>query len=213
MNEQERLLNAYVLAHTEPESELLAQLDHQAHVQLLHPRMVSGHLQGRLLSAISHMIRPHRILELGTYVGYSALCLAEGLAKDGQLVTIDRDDEIEDFARDYIERSPYAECIDFRIGDALQLLPSIDGPFDLVFIDADKREYKQYYDLVIDKVPQGGYILADNTLWDGKVVEPLQRGDRQTQGLLEFNDYVAADARVEKFILPLRDGITIIRKK
>ena len=213
MNEFERLLDHYVLAHSEPEAPLLAELDHEAHVHLLHGRMVSGHLQGRLLSAFSHMIRPRRILELGTYVGYSALCLAEGLAEGGRLLTIDRDDEIEDMARAYIGRSAFAGCIDFKIGDALDLLPTIEGLFDLVFIDADKREYKAYYDLVFDKVPPGGFILADNTLWDGKVLAPLERGDRQTAALLEFNDYVAADRRVEKFILPLRDGITIIRKK
>ncbi|MBP5317960.1 MAG: class I SAM-dependent methyltransferase [Paludibacteraceae bacterium] len=213
MNEFERLMDAYDLAHSEPETPLLAELNHEANMRLLHGRMVSGHLQGRLLSAISHMIRPKRILELGTYVGYSALCLAEGLAEGGRLVTIDRDDEIEDMARDYIGRSPLAARIDFRVGDALKLLPAIEGPFELVFIDADKREYQAYYDLVFDKVPSGGFILADNTLWDGKVLAPLQRGDRQTAALLAFNDFVAADSRVEKFILPLRDGITIIRKK
>lgn len=203
----------YILAHSAPQPELLARLEREANVRLLHPRMVSGHLQGRLLSAISRMLRPRRVLELGTYVGYSAICLAEGLTDDGRLITIDIDDEIEDMARRYIEESPYAGRIDFRIGDALELVPGIDEVFDLVFIDADKRDYLAYYEAVLDKVRPGGFLLADNTLWDGKVLKPVAPADRQTRGLLRFNDFVAADCRVEAFILPVRDGLTIIRKK
>ena len=206
-------LNEYMLSHSVPPSELLARLEREAHVRLLHPRMISGHLQGRLLSAFAHMLHPRRILELGTYVGYSAICLAEGLPPDGRLVTIDIDDEIEDMARRYIGACPQATQIDFRIGDALEIIPQRDEVFDLVFIDADKRDYAAYYNAVFDKVRIGGYILADNTLWDGKVVRPVASGDHQTQGLLRFNDQVAADPRVEAFILPIRDGMTIIRKK
>lgn len=206
-------LLAYILAHSAPQPELLARLEHEANVRLLHPRMVSGHLQGRLLSAISRMLRPRRVLELGTYVGYSAICLAEGLPDDGRLITIDIDDEIEDMARRYIEASPYAGRIDFRIGDALELVPGLDEVFDLVFIDADKRDYLAYYEAALDKVRPGGFLLADNTLWDGKVLKPAAPADRQTRGLLRFNDFVAADSRVEAFILPVRDGLTIIRKK
>ena len=205
--------NEYMLSHSVATSELLARLEREAHVRLLHPRMISGHLQGRLLSAFSHMLRPKRILELGTYVGYSAICLAEGLPADGRLVTIDIDDEIEDMARRYIDACPQAGQIDFRIGDALKLVPALDEVFDLVFIDADKRDYAAYYDAVFDKVRPGGYILADNTLWDGKVIKPVASGDHQTQGLLRFNDRVASDSRVEAFMLPIRDGMTIIRKK
>lgn len=203
----------YILSHSVAESDLLARLEREANVRLLHPRMVSGHLQGRLLSTFSRMLRPQRILEFGTYVGYSAICLAEGLTGQGRLITIDIDDEIEDMARRYIQASPHAGQIDFRIGDALQIVPTLDEVFDLVFIDADKRDYLAYYEAVLDKVRGGGYILADNTLWNGKVVKPVASGDHQTKGLLRFNDFVASDSRVEAFVLPIRDGMTIIRKK
>lgn len=201
----------YILEHSQPESELLARLDREANVKLLHPRMVSGHIQGRLLSALSWMIRPERILEIGTYVGYSAMCLAEGLADNGKIITLDIDDEIEDMAREYIAQSPYAEKIDFRIGDAVKLIPDIDEVFDLVFIDGNKRDYIEYFECVLPKVRKGGFILADNTLWAGKVTETPENNDYQTKGLIAFNDFIAKDERVDRFILPLRDGLTIMR--
>lgn len=204
----------YILAHSTPESELLARLDREAHVRLLHGRMVSGHLQGRLLSTFSHMLRPQRILELGTYVGYSALCLAEGLAPGGKVITIDVDEEIEDMARRYFAESGMEDRIEFLVGDALTLIPTLQESWDLVFIDADKRDYLAYYEAVIGQVRPGGYLLADNTLWDGKVLQTqVPASDRQTHGVLAFNDYVVRDERVEAFILPIRDGMTIIRKK
>ncbi|MCQ2336429.1 MAG: class I SAM-dependent methyltransferase [Paludibacteraceae bacterium] len=204
-------IDDYILEHSQPESELLARLDREANVKLLHPRMVSGHIQGRLLSALSWMIRPERILEIGTYVGYSAMCLAEGLADNGKIITLDIDDEIEDMAREYIARSPYAEKIDFRIGDAVKLIPEMEEVFDLVFIDGNKRDYIEYYECVLPKVKKGGFILADNTLWAGKVAETPESNDYQTKGLIAFNDFIAKDERIDRFILPLRDGLTIMR--
>lgn len=158
------------------------------------------------------MISPKYVLELGTFTGYSALCMAEGMEDDSELHTVEADDEVEDFTRSYFERSPYKDRIYFHIGDAMEVVPSIDRIFDMVFIDADKRHYIDYYHLVFDKVKPGGFILADNTLWDGKVIDPKAH-DPQTKGILRFNDLVAADDRVEKVILPLRDGLTLIRKK
>jgi caffeoyl-CoA O-methyltransferase len=207
------LLDEYILQHSEQEPILLQELYREAHVRLLRPRMVSGHLQGRILSMLSTMIQPKRILEIGTFAGYSALCLAEGLPIDGKLITIEIDDEMEDFARSFFEKSPYKEKIELLIGDSLQLIPTLNEQFDLVFIDADKRDYCAYYEAVFDKVVPGGYIFADNTLWDGKVVEPLVANDKQTEGVLAFNNYIATDNRIEKVILPLRDGLTLIRKK
>lgn len=206
-------LDEYILQHSEQEPLLLQELYREAHVRLLRPRMVSGHLQGRILSMLSKMIQPKRILEIGTFAGYSALCLAEGLPADGKIITIEIDDEMEDFARSFIDKSPYKEQIELVIGDSLHLIPTMEEKFDLVFIDADKRDYCAYYDVVFDKVLSGGYIFADNTLWDGKVVEPLVPNDKQTAGVLAFNRYIAADTRVEKVVLPLRDGLTLIRKK
>ncbi|MCQ2350519.1 MAG: O-methyltransferase [Paludibacteraceae bacterium] len=206
-------LEEYILQHSEPESELLARLDREANVKLLHPRMVSGHIQGRLLSALSWMIRPERILEIGTYVGYSAMCLAEGLTDNGKIITLDIDDEIEDMAREYISQSPYASKIDFRIGDAVKLIPDMNEVFDLVFIDGNKRDYIEYFECVLPKVRKNGFILADNTLWAGKVIQTPESNDYQTKGLIAFNDYIAKDERIDRFILPLRDGLTIMRKR
>jgi predicted O-methyltransferase YrrM len=174
--------------------------------------MLSGHIQGRLLSMIVSMMNARRVLELGTYVGYSAICMAEGLPADGKITTIDIDDEIEDIARGYIARSPHAEKIEFLICDALEYLKTCNEQFDLVFIDANKRHYIAYFEAVFDKVRPGGIILADNTLWGGKVVEKVASNDYQTQGLLQFNDYLNTVSGIEYFILPLRDGITFIRK-
>ena len=207
-------LEEYILAHIDAEGDALARLNRETHIYHLRPRMCSGHLQGRLLKMFVRMINPRNILELGTFTGYSALCLAEGLiAPDGELHTIEIDDELEDFIRSHFEASPFADRIHLHIGDARDILPTIDKTFDLVFMDANKREYSEYYDLVFPRLSPGGFIIADNTLWDGKVVDWGKKLDAQTEGILKFNDYVAQDDRVEKVIIPLRDGLTIIYKK
>ena len=207
-------LENYIIEHSEPESELLQKLTHEANVKLLHPHMLSGHIQGRLLSMLVAMIKPKRILELGTYVGYSAICLAENLPEDGKLITIDIDDEIEDMAREYINASPSASKIEFIVADALKWLEECNETFDLIFIDANKRHYIEYYNAVFDKLTLGGFILADNTLWGGKVVEKVANNDYQTKGLLAFNDYLNTQQdKISYFILPLRDGLTFIQKK
>jgi predicted O-methyltransferase YrrM len=209
-----RELEKYILEHSEPETELLQKLTHEANVKLLHPHMLSGHIQGRLLSMLVAMIKPKRILELGTYVGYSAICLAENLPEDGKLITIDIDDEIEDMAREYINASPNASKIEFIVADALKWLEECNETFDLIFIDANKRHYIEYYNAVFDKLTPGGFILADNTLWGGKVVEKVANNDYQTKGLLAFNDYLnTQQEKISYFILPLRDGLTFIQKK
>ena len=206
-------LEEYILTHIDEEGELLAALNRDAHVNLLQPRMLSGHLQGRVLKMICRMLRPRCVLELGTYTAYATLCMAEALEEGAEIHTIEVNDEMEDFIRKYVSRSPYRDRIRLHFGDALELIPALDRTFDLVFIDADKRLYSRYYDLVFDKLPSGGIILADNTLWDGKVVTEPERTDRQTAGIREFNDRIKADPRVEKVILPLRDGLSVIRKK
>lgn len=212
-------LNDYIEQHSSTEPDLLKQITHDTNLYQLAPHMLSGHIQGRLLAMFSKMIRPHRILELGTFTAYSALCLAEGLDDDGLLHTIEHNDELEDTIRHNLSLSPLAKKIVLHIGDAKQVLKDFDKQnsdtcehFDLVFIDADKREYTDYYDLVFPMVKKGGFILADNTLWDGHVIDPQYDHDKQTIGLRRFNDLVAQDQRIEKIILPLRDGITIIRK-
>ena len=207
-------LEEYILAHIDAEGDALARLNRETHIYHLRPRMCSGHLQGRLLKMFVRMINPRNVLELGTFTGYSALCLAEGLiAPEGELHTIEIDDELEDFIRSHFEASPFADRIHLHIGDARDILPTIDKTFDLVFMDANKREYSEYYDLVFPRLSPGGFIIADNTLWDGKVVDWGKKLDAQTEGILKFNDYVAQDDRVEKVIIPLRDGLTIIYKK
>lgn len=207
-------LEEYILSHIDAEGDALARLNRETHLFHLRPRMCSGHLQGRLLKMFVRMINPHNILELGTFTGYSALCLAEGLiTPDGELHTIEIDDELEDFIRNHFEASPFAERINLHIGDAREILPSLGKTFDLVFMDANKREYCEYYDLVFPMLSPGGFIIADNTLWDGKVVDWGKKLDAQTEGILKFNDYIAQDERVEKVIIPLRDGLTIIYKK
>lgn len=209
----ETSIENYILEHIDPEGDYLKMLSRDTHVRLLRPRMVSGHLQGRVLKMLVEMIRPNRILEIGTYSGYSALCLAEGLEEGAMLHTFEKNDELEDFTRPWLENSPYADRIRFHIGDALELVPKMDTRFDLAFIDGDKREYTAYYDMVLPRLNPGGYLLADNTLWDGHVLEDSTRPDAQTAGIKKFNDYVAKDTRVGKVILPLRDGLTVVRKK
>ena len=206
-------LNDYILEHIDEESEQLKRLYRDAHVRLVRPRMLSGHLQGRILKMLARMIQAQRILEIGTYTGYATLCLAEALPENGEIHTIEKDDEMEDFMRSQFEQSPYKEQIKVYIGDALKIIPTLENKFDLVFIDADKRSYCEYYDLVFDKVREGGIILVDNTLWSGKVIEPFQASDLQTQGILRFNHKIKHDSRVEKVILPLRDGLTVLYKK
>ena len=203
----------YILSHIDEEGALLSALNRDAHVNLLRPRMLSGHLQGRVLKMFCRMMRPRRVLEIGTYTGYATLCMAEGL-EDGALIhTVEINDEMEDFIMKYLSRSPHKDKIRLHIGDVMDILPELDETFDLVFIDADKRLYSDYYDLVFPKVRRGGLILADNTLWDGKVLAEPHPSDKQTAGILRFNDKIKDDARVEKVILPLRDGLTMIWKK
>ena len=208
-------LEDYLLAHIDAEPEHLHQLDRDTHIELLYSRMCSGHLQGRLLKMLVRMIRPKRVLELGTYSGYSAQCLAEGLLDDeAHIHTIEIEDELEDFLRAHFDQSPVGHRITLHIGDCNDIVPTLGRDFDLVFIDANKRQYVDYFNLVIDHVKPGGFIIADNTLWDGKVADLHgKKLDPQTQGILDFNNLVAADPRVETVILPLRDGLTIMYKK
>jgi predicted O-methyltransferase YrrM len=202
----------YILNHIDEEDELLTKLYRKANVQLLHPRMLAGHLQGRILKMLVRMHRPQRILEIGTYTGYAALCLAEGLPEGGEIHTVEIDDEMEDFIREQLEQSPFKDKIRLHIGDVRDVLPGLDGQFDMVYIDGDKREYCDYYDLVFGRVVSGGIILADNTLWSGKVLEKPIPNDLQTIGIVRFNEKIKQDKRIEKIILPLRDGLTIIYK-
>lgn len=207
-------LDDYILQHIDKESDYLQKLYRQTHLQLLYPHMVSGHLQGRILKMIVRMIRPKNILEIGTYSGYSAICMAEGLEDGGKVYTIEINDEQEVFTRPWIDGSGYADKIDFRIGDALEIVPTLGVTFDMAFIDGDKRRYVDFYEMTLKVLRPGGFILADNTLWDSHVTEEhVRESDRQTLGIMHFNDLVAQDERVEKVILPLRDGLTIIRKK
>lgn len=206
-------LNDYIEQHTTQENEALRFITHDTNLNVLNPHMLSGQVQGRVLSMLSQMIRPHRILELGTFTGYSALCLAEGLGEDGTMLTIEHNDELEDTIRHNLSLSPLGRKIELRIGDAKEIVQTLspDG-FDLVFIDADKREYCAYIDAVYSVVPMGGWVLADNTLWDGHIIDSAYDKDKQTLGLRAFNDQVAQDPRWEQVILPLRDGLTILHK-
>lgn len=215
-------LSEYIEQHSSPESPVLQQITRSTHLEVINPRMLSGHVQGRVLSMLSQMIQPKRILELGTFTGYSALCLAEGLSEKGKLITIEHNDEMEDSIRRNLALTPLGEKIHLVIGDAKDTLKNFElrvkdfelgEGFDLVFIDADKKEYCAYLDLVLPLMREGGWILADNTLWDGHIIDPTYDKDKQTIGLRDFNDKVMADERLEKVILPLRDGLTIIRVK
>ena len=205
-------LDAYILSHSDPEGDYLHRLYRATNIHTIHGRMASGHLQGRLLKMLVRMLRPRSILEVGTFSGYSAICLAEGLDEGGMVYTFEINDEQEDFTRPWIEQSAVADKIRFIIGDAVTEAPKLGITFDMAFIDGDKRTYLQTYDAVLPLIRQGGIILADNTLWDGHVVDRAYDHDSQTRGIELFNDAVAADTRVEKVILPLRDGLTIIRK-
>ena len=206
-------LDEYVLRHTEAEPEYLYRLWRATNIRTIHGRMASGHLQGRLLKMLVEMIQPQRVLEVGTFSGYSAISMAEGLPEGGRLYTFEINDEMEDFTRPWIEGSEVADKIEFIIGDALKEAPKLGITFDMAFIDGDKRTYCECYEMVMGILRPGGFILADNTLWDGHVVDESYSKDHQTQGIVDFNDHVARDARTEQVILPLRDGLTIIRKK
>lgn len=206
-------LDDYVVAHSEQEPPLLKALTRETYQKILQPRMLSGHYQGRLLSMLSKLIRPKNILEIGTYTGYSALCLAEGMQAEGELHTIDINEELYDFQRKYFDASPYGNQIHQYVGNALETIPEIDTTFDLVFIDADKPNYPAYFHTIIDKMNSNGIILSDNVLWSGKVIEPLNEKDSSTKALLEYNTLLKEDDRVETVVLPIRDGLAISRVK
>ena len=206
-------IEQYILSRIDEEGDLLKQLNRDAYVNLLKPRMLSGHLQGRMLKMFCRMVQPKYILELGTYTAYATLCLAEGAVDDAEIHTIEVNDELEDFILKYLHKTKLRDKIHLHLGDAMEIIPKIDRVFDLVFIDANKRHYIEYYNLIFDKVRPGGLIIADNTLWDGHVLEVAKSSDKQTIGIQEFNDMIANDDRVEKVILPVRDGLTMIWKK
>ena len=202
----------YITSHSDSEPEYLAKLNRITHLRMINPRMLSGHFQGRVMAMFCHMIQPKTVLEIGTFTGYSALSMAEGMPEDGVLHTIDYDEELESFLLDVFAGSEQGHKIKLHIGDALTEISKLNDIFDLVFIDADKEEYLAYYEAVLPKLRTGGYILVDNTLWDGKVLKPVDPKDRETIAIMKFNDFVARDTRVEKVLLPIRDGLTLIRK-
>lgn len=205
-------VNTYIYEHSTQPDKLLLELERQTYLKILRPQMVSGPIQGKVLEMISCMIKPKRILELGTFTGYSALCLAKGLSNNGKLITIDINDELQEFAQSFFDKSEYTQKIEFLVGDALQIIPEINESFDLVFIDADKRQYPEYYNAIFDKVKPGGFIIADDVLWYGKVAENTPENDDYTNGLLKFNKIVNEDPRVENVIFPIRDGLMVVRK-
>jgi predicted O-methyltransferase YrrM len=209
----EQSIEDYILSHSSKEPDGLAKLNRDVHLKLLYPRMCSGHLQGRILMMLTAMIAPKNALELGAYAGYSALCIAEGLPEGGHLDTVEIDDEMEDFILSRFSESPYGERITLHIGDAAEIVPALGKRFDLVYMDANKRTYCETFNMILPMMNPGGFILADNTLWDGKVLDSVANHDPQTVGICKFNDMIAADPRLEKVILPLRDGLTLIRVK
>ena len=205
-------IEQYALSHTSDENNLLKELNRQTHIQILQPRMLSGHLQGRVLSMFSHMINPKRVLEIGTYTGYSALSIAEGVTKDGKIFTIDLNKELEPFTRSYFCQSKYNDQIEFIVDNALNVIPKLNEIWDLVFIDADKENYSTYFDLVINNVRKGGFIIVDNVLWSGKVIQEISSADQETAGIVNFNRKVNEDSRVENVLMPIRDGLMVLRK-
>lgn len=207
-------LDRYILNHGDQEDELLKELSRETNVRIYHPRMLSGHLQGQILKMLVQMIRPQRILEIGTFTGYSAIIMARALPKNAQIDTIEINDEIEDFTRRYIQKADLTKKINLHIGDAIEIIPALPFTYDLVFIDGNKAQYLDYYHLIFEKIPSGAFILADNILWDGKVISnELRDNDHFTHGIRQFNDFIRQDTRVEKVIFPIRDGIFVIRKK
>ena len=209
----EDLLEEYISAHIGPESALLRDIYRETNLKLLNPRMASGHIQGRLLKMLVTMIRPQMILEVGTFTGYATLCMAEGLPEGGRIHTVEIDDELEDFILKGFRKSPYSDRIELHIGDALKVVPGLGLKFDMIFLDGEKREYPEYYSALLEYLKPGGYMIADNTLWDGHVVDSEYDSDPQTVAVRKFNDMVRADERVEVAMIPIRDGLTIIRKK
>ncbi len=206
-------LEQYIIEYSEQESPLLQELSRETHLKMLHPRMLSGFMQGKILSSFSKMMQPKRILELGTYTGYSAICLSEGLAPDGLLTTVEVDEEIIWLAKKYITKAQLDDKVNIIVGDALEVIPTLEDTFDLVFIDANKRDYSAYFDLIFPKVRKGGLIIADNVLWSGKVIEPnLRNNDYFTKGIKAFNEKINKDNRVSNYILPIRDGMMMIHK-
>ena len=203
----------YSIKLSESEPQILVNLRRETNLKILMPRMLSGHFQGLLLSFISKMIKPKKILEIGTFTGYSAICLASGLSDEGELITIDKNDELKSITQKYFKKSKYANEITQIFGNANEIIPTLNHSFDLVFIDADKREYLDYYHNIFDKVLKGGFILADNVFWNGKVLESINPKDEYTKGVVEFNEFVKNDKRVEQIVLPIRDGLMILRKK
>ena len=204
-------LEDYIEKHSQNEPELLAQLNKETYQKILLPRMLSGHFQGRVLSMLSKLIRPNRILEIGTYTGYASLCLCEGLQENGQLHTIDIKEELVDFQRKYFDKSPWGNQIFQHLGEAISIIPNLDMKFDLVFIDADKENYINYFEMIVPRMNKGGIILSDNVLWSGKVLEPLQKNDSSTEILIKYNELLKNDPRVETVLLPIRDGLTVSR--
>ena len=205
-------IEEYCEAHSTPEPELLYRLNRETNLKVMNPRMLSGHIQGMFLTSLVRMMQPKAVLEIGTYTGYATLCMADGLPDDGIIDTIEVDVELEDLIRKYFSQSSNKEKINLHIGDAVEVIPTLDKIYDLVFMDADKEEYIRYYELVLPKVRKGGYILADNVLWSGKVLQEVKSGDKDTPAIRQFNDYVLQDERVRNFLLPLRDGIMVIEK-
>ncbi len=206
-------IEKYSEEHSSNHSDLLNELYRETHLKTMHPRMLSGSQQGRFLSMLSHMIQPQAILEIGTFTGYSAICLSEGLPKEGKIHTLELDLELKRIATKYFKKAGIENNVKQYFGNALDIIPSLDILFDLVFIDADKNNYSNYYRLIFDKVRSGGYILVDNVLWSGKVLEPIKKGDKDTPGIIEFNTLIQQDERVENVLLPLRDGLMLVRKK
>lgn len=205
-------IEKYSEEHTSKESEVLHRLNRETHIKVSLPRMLSGHTQGQFLSMISQMIRPKTILEIGTYTGYSAICLAKGLSVDGVIHTIEKNPELENMARKYFQEAEIQHQVNYHLGDAMEIIPELNEVFDLVFIDADKENYLNYYHLVFDKLCSGGYILVDNVLWSGKVLTKPAATDKESLGIIEFNEFIQNDERVENVLLPMRDGIMLIRK-
>jgi predicted O-methyltransferase YrrM len=208
----EKGIEDYALAHSQPETDILRRINRETHAKVMQPRMLSGHMQGNFLSMLSHMIRPKQILEIGTYTGYSAICLAQGLQPGGMLHTIDVNEELEKVVRGYVKEAGLESSISCHVGDAMKIIPSLTGKFDLVFIDADKKNYSNYYDLVFDKVNSGGFIVADNVLWSGKILDLEKNRDSDTQLIDAYNKKIHNDPRVEHTLIPLRDGLMIARK-
>ena len=207
-------LNEYILNHTEKEDDLLQELFRQTHLKVFHPRMISGHLQGKVLEMLCKMIKPQYILEVGAYTGYATICMAKGLGENGQLHSIEINDEIIEFTQAFINKTEVKDKINLHVGDALQIIPTLDMQFDFVFIDGNNKDYLNYYKLVFDRVSEGGFIIADNVLWSGKVLaDTIESNDHFTKGILEFNDFVQNDSRVENVLFPIRDGLMVVRKK